>query len=103
MIARLLKDWGGYRAGQLLSGRKKGDIPDTHAEYFEDDDPAVIQVREPSAAAPNIHAVVDNEVQPLKGSDYAKAQQAKIDAVQAEHDARQAPEKKNVGPVKPKK
>jgi len=90
MKARLLRAWSGQYAGQILSNVKEGDIPGDVAEYFEDDDPAINVVREPSNAAADVNKVAnDGTVKPIKGSDFEKAQLAKVAAVEAEHEAQQ--------------
>jgi hypothetical protein len=89
MKARLLRAYGGNYAGQIMSNVKEGDFPSDAAEYFEDDDPAINTVREPSGLGS--HNLVDEngEVEPIKGSDFAKAQEAKVKAVAEEHEAQQ--------------
>lgn len=89
MKARILKKWGGFYAGQILSNVEKSHFPDGVAEIFEDDDPAINTVREPSGVT-HENVVNDDEVAPLKGSDFAKAQEAKVKAVQDEHEAQQS-------------
>lgn len=86
MKARLLKQWGGMYAGQILSNVTEGDYPAGVAEYFENDDPAIVEVREPGRPTLNAHVTDENgEVEPLKGSDFAKGQEAKVKAVEEEH------------------
>lgn len=90
MKARLLRAWGGNYAGQILSNVKEGDLPSGVAEYFEDDDPAINVVREPSSVGADVHKVAnDGTVKPLKGSDFEKGQQAKVKQVQKEHETQQ--------------
>ena len=87
MLARILRKYHTFYAGQILSNVRKGDFPEGVAEYFEDDDPAVNTVRQPGPD-PSLHTVNDDEVEPLKGSDFAKEQAAKVKAVEAEQAAR---------------
>lgn len=90
MKARLLRAWGGQYAGQIMSNVKEGDYPSGVAEYFEDDDPAIVEVREPGRPATGHAVKPDGTVDPLKGSDWEKLQQSKVAAVQKEHDDRVA-------------
>lgn len=89
MKARLLKKFGSNYAGQILTNVEKDSLPAGVAEYFEDDDPAVNTVREPSTGSVPEHTVNNDEVAPLRGSDFAKAQEAKVKAVEKQHDAAQ--------------
>lgn len=83
MRARILKQHGVLQPGQIISG-KPGDLPDGVAEYFEDDDPTIITVREPGGhAGPTMTA--NGEATPWKDSAFAKSQHAKVDTVAAEH------------------
>ncbi len=84
MKARLLRQWGGQYAGQIMTNVNEGDFPAGVAEFFDDDDPAIVEVREPGRLTQ--HPVAkDGSVAPLKGSDFAKAQEGKAKAVAAEH------------------
>jgi len=38
MRALLVKDWGGYRAGQVLTAAAPGDIPWDRAAWYRDDE-----------------------------------------------------------------
>ena len=88
MKARLLKKWGSNYAGQILSNVQEGSLPAGVAEYFEDDDPTINTVRQPSGVVDE-NVVNDDEVKPLKGSDHEKSQLAKVKAVEAEHEQQQ--------------
>jgi hypothetical protein len=87
MKARILKQHGVLQPGQILTVADDTAYPAGVAEYFEnDEDPAIVTVREPSGTVAH-NVVNDGEVAPLKGSEYAKAQAAKVKAVEAEHEA----------------
>lgn len=84
MKARILKTFGTLQPGQILTNVDKDHYPAGVAEYFEDDDPAIVTVREPGGhAGPPM--TPDGEATPWKDSAFAKAQEAKVEAVAAEH------------------
>jgi len=90
MKARLLRPYAGNYAGQIMSNVHEGDFPADVAEYFEDDDPAINDVREPGRLHADVHKVAnDGTVKPIKGSDFEKSQQAKVAQVQKEHEDQQ--------------
>lgn len=75
MKARLLKKWGGFYAGQVLTNVDKGSIPAGVAEFYEDDDPAVNTVVEQADVSDPL-LVINDEINPQAAKahdDHARA------------------------------
>lgn len=76
MKARLLKKWGTNYAGQVLTNVEKGSIPTTHAEYFEDDDPAINTVVEQQNVGDPL-MVINDEINPEHAKSHNESQRAR--------------------------
>jgi hypothetical protein len=75
MKARLLKKWGTNYAGQILTNVEKGSIPEGVAEFFEDNDPAVMTVVEQHTDGEPL-MVVNDEINPKHAKAHAESQRA---------------------------
>ena len=82
MKARLLKKWGTNYAGQVLTNIEKGALPAGVAEYFDDEDPAVMTVRDEGDASDPL-MVVNDEINPNHAKEHNEAQRAKAKAASA--------------------
>jgi hypothetical protein len=82
MKARLLKKWGGFYAGQVLTNVDKSSIPAGVAEFFEDDDPAVMTVVDKRNESDPL-TVINDEINPA----HAKAHNESQRAIAKESDA----------------
>lgn len=75
MKARLLRKVGTYYAGQVLTNVQKGDLPAGSAEYFEDNDPAVMTVVEQTNDNDPL-MVINDEINPEHAKAHNEAQRA---------------------------
>lgn len=82
MKARLLKKWGGFYAGQVLTNVDKGSIPASVAEMFEDDDPAVMTVVEQHDVNDPL-MVINDEINPASAKAHNEAQRSSAKASRA--------------------
>ncbi len=70
-----MKKWGTNYAGQVLTNVEKGSIPSDVAEFFEDNDPAVMTVVEQSNVGDPL-MVINDEINPKTAKAHDDAQRA---------------------------
>lgn len=88
MKAFLHKKWGTNYAGQVLTNVEKGSIPDSVAEFYEDDEPTPNDViRDPRDTDVNPLSARNDSIDVKKVQQVAKEQQDKIDRVEAGGDS----------------